>query len=514
MQSCANEPVQNDVGAVDDMREPDQAPEPVGAAIFATLKDFFFYAPGRILPAALNLLLLLAATRLLSPAEVGRYGLVASTLLFIAMLLGAWLDQSTIRFLPASQPQQRQFLSVHARVLSLLLIAGVVATVLVFALPRPVSMTAVGVAAAALVTGVLVLFNSIQSVAIAKGCASRYATLEIGRALGTLLFGILAIFLWQSRAEAMILGWAISLLIVSLLAYSWYRPLYAGQQEAPALAQHTRQWASYGLPLAGWFLGSQILSLTDRYVISHFLGEAAVGIYHANFQLVWAALNLALAPIVMAAHPQLLRASESLSRFQLETLLSRLTRLFLMLSLPLLLLTTFVGMRLLPVILGPGYEEGALLVPWIAAAAFLWNLGMFAHKRLEIARQPGWMVVSIGVCALANVALNLLLVPLMGLTGAAIATAGAYLLYPWMVTLHRASAISWTVEPRVIARLAISLVFGLAIGVAATHALTQSALWAAFLPGTLSATGFLCGAVLLGEIRLHKLMKLWRSPSR
>ena len=69
-------------------------------------------------------------------------------------------------------------------------------------------------------------------------------------------------------------------------------------------------FAAYGLPMMGWVIGGQILSLADRFVIGAFRDASVVGIYSANYKLVAMGFDLISTPILTACYPLIMSAWE------------------------------------------------------------------------------------------------------------------------------------------------------------------------------------------------------------
>jgi O-antigen/teichoic acid export membrane protein len=77
---------------------------------------------------------------------------------------------------------------------------------------------------------------------------------------------------------------------------------------------------------------------------------------------------------------------------------------------------------------GPALRDGAAMVtPWIAASALCSGLTTYyTHQAFTLGRRTGLLLFAMSIPAAANVALNLVLIPRLGLTGAMIATTASY----------------------------------------------------------------------------------------
>jgi O-antigen/teichoic acid export membrane protein len=70
---------------------------------------------------------------------------------------------------------------------------------------------------------------------------------------------------------------------------------------------------------------------------------------------------------------------------------------------------------------------------------------MYGHKPLELLERTGVMLLLVAVCAVVNLALNLVLVPAFGYYAAALTTCASYVLYPVLVYFVTRSSIPWKI---------------------------------------------------------------------
>ena len=103
-------------------------------------------------------------------------------------------------------------------------------------------------------------------------------------------------------------------------------------------------------------------------------------------------------------------------------------QLHLMAGLPIAFLLGVGGPVVSRIAFGPEFRPAAeQLIPWFAAAAFLQGLQAFYVSYLfTIHRRTLWNASICAGAALVNLALNFLLVPVIGLVGAALATVVSY----------------------------------------------------------------------------------------
>src|SRR6202034_2195798 len=84
---------------------------------------------------------------------------------------------------------------------------------------------------------------------------------------------------------------------------------------------------------------------------------------------------------------------------------------------------------LMALIAGPGFASGAAIMPIVALGYFFLLLSSFSDLALGLVYRQYLTTLSMTAAALFNLALNFLLIPTLGILGAALATAAACLLH-------------------------------------------------------------------------------------
>ncbi|WAI00828.1 flippase [Methanogenium organophilum] len=167
--------------------------------------------------------------------------------------------------------------------------------------------------------------------------------------------------------------------------------------------------------------GAVIFSYADTILVGYFLSTADVGLYQiaAQFTAIavftTVALRTTLYPKISQWH------AEGCSGF-IERSLSRAFTYSLLLAVPVAVGGWILGERLLYFLYGAGFAEGAdvlrilLLVQVANAFMFLQTMALSATGR------PRESFYATGTAAVINILLNLALIPILGIEGAAIAT--------------------------------------------------------------------------------------------
>jgi O-antigen/teichoic acid export membrane protein len=175
---------------------------------------------------------------------------------------------------------------------------------------------------------------------------------------------------------------------------------------------------SFVLPVAGSELGNAILQKADLFILSFFVPDASIAVYAAAEFLGRVAANVRYAFDGVAA-PVLSEALHLGDRARLRYNLALMTRWVATLSVP--LAVTMVGLRAdLLALYGSGFVAGASLVClWTTTHLLNGTLGLVGHVLLMSGRSRTFFANQ-AVAAALNVALSFLLIPRLGMTGAAL----------------------------------------------------------------------------------------------
>ena len=147
-----------------------------------------------------------------------------------------------------------------------------------------------------------------------------------------------------------------------------------------------REAFGFGMPLAVSEIGVQTLAYSDRYVISLLLGAAAVGLYSTNYSIAEKLLILVQAPLIYAAHPQIVSTWEHGHRADTERMIRNATRWLLILGTPLVAFTLVRGEMVSALLLGNAFVPGHTVIPIVSASILIYAASQYGHCALPIFR--------------------------------------------------------------------------------------------------------------------------------
>ena len=399
----------------------------------ALLRGSLLYTLGNFLPRIGTFLLLPVYTAAMLPAEYGVLSLMLSLAGLLAIVYRLGLDGALLRFHFDVDPARRPALyhtATTVTVAASIVLSAAGALLLAPFFDR-------------IFPGVSFFPYGALALAITATTALQYVPSDLFRAIerpGRFLAFALAVFfvafvgvllfvlvLDMGAAGGLLANLAGGGVVIAATTYVLAR-MRRGRFD-PQLA---RQTLSFGLPLVPHGLAGWVLNLSDRWLIGLTIGlnavgaQAAVGIYSFGYvfgqsvALVAMSFNAAWVPLWYARGdgeqgPALLREMTSL-------VMAGLAVLAVGVSVVAPELTRLLGTRRW----GAEAQVAADVIPIVAAASLVYGLYFMLVSTVFLRRRTGGLPILTLVAGAANVGANLLLIPRIGLLGAAWSTLIGY----------------------------------------------------------------------------------------
>ena len=363
----------------------------------------------------------------LDAADYGKLGLWTTTAMLGALVFGEWLNKGNVY--AAGKGAGRGKLVGNTLIYGLVL-TGVLAAIALAAsglsLPFFPHLEIVYWLLLASVVVLMILQKAGESILLGEDRISSYSLLPVLFVLCYLGSNLLVLKVWGGGLAQVLVVWTASVGIVALTGFAL---LLRG---AGGLKVDRELWWQM-LRVGGRGGGSVILVFllfrSDLYLVEHFMGAAQVGVYRVAgifAEMMQRLPNVAGAVLL----PKVIQAQEG------EGLLSlRVARNVLLFSL-LCAVGLLAAGKLLLLLFFPKYPEAYGLLLWMLPGLVVAGFGSVLNTRLA---GQGYPAITLWAPALAlalNVALNLALIPVMGLTGAALSTSLAYVLWGLLVARH------------------------------------------------------------------------------
>ncbi len=190
--------------------------------------------------------------------------------------------------------------------------------------------------------------------------------------------------------------------------------------------RNTKAYLSFSLPMVPGVLAAWVVGFSDRYVIAYFLGAASVGIYSAGYVL--GSIPLMLAGVLgFVLPPTLAKLYDEGRMNEVKTHLSYSLKYLLMIAIPFVCGAAVLSKQVLRLFSTIEIaSQGYYVVPLVALATLLVCICIPFGAILVLVKKTKIGGTAYTLAALINLGLNLLIVPVWGILGAAITTLIAY----------------------------------------------------------------------------------------
>jgi O-antigen/teichoic acid export membrane protein len=486
-------------------------------------KDTIAYAPASLVPAAISVLSVSIFTRLFNPSAYGQYALVVTTVSIVTSLLSAWVQQSTLRY--RAHFVERGWRNDFDRNLVILLSALAGAFLLMSILIFPFLRASLGAYRRfyEIAVGLVIVslwYSNLGATLQADLRSVRYSQFSITQAV--LRFGLALGWVYFIAKDIIGLLWGTllaQLILIVPMAYTVgiHRATLHHNEANTSFIRFFKQFASYGFPMIGWFMGAQLLNISDRYLLQIFRGSAEVGIYAPNYSLVGSALGLVTTPLLTAAHPLLMKAASGtdLDKKRLQTLITSFSRYFLLIALPVAAFVSVFSREVATIFLGAEFREGHVIIPIILFGVLAWNFSMYGHKGLEIRGRTRTMLAYVLICAATNVVLNLYFIPHYGYLGAAVTTLISFLLYPVLVYFGTRRDMAWHIPWVSMGKIGLAALFSAGCLYALKHVMNLNSAILLLIIGAVALVAIYGGLLWsLKEIRPEEILMVRRAIAK
>ena len=398
-------------------------------------KESAIYGLSTVIARLLNFFLLPFYTHYLTTGDYGIVAAVFSYIAFLNILYQYGMDQAYMRY---SKENEKTFTAAFIMVF----IVSLVFTLILTGNPGFWA-EAAGIKfqnSALIKYAALILFlDALSIVGFAdlrmSHKAPYYAFIRVMSIIINLSMNILLIAKFKFGVEGVFLANIIS----SSITLIFLAPLYFRRLKFEFDGALVYKLLSFAMPLLPAGLGAMAVRVIDRPILLKFSGESAVGVYQANYKL-GIFMMLFVSMFDQAWRPFFIERAD---KEDAPKLFARILTWFLLAGGWIFLAVSFfiadvVKIRLAgTVIIHPSYWGGLSLVPIILGAYLFYGIYVNFLAGIIIRKKTKWLMAAALIGALANILLNLKLIPLYGMYGAAWSVLFSYVLIA--VMLHEIS---------------------------------------------------------------------------
>jgi len=382
-------------------------------------KDSAIYGFGRFLVYGISFFLIPIYTRAFPPAELGVVDLLNTVARLALLTVALEITQAVFRFLPDAESHKERVVYASTALWFSLAVYGVF-IVIGWAGADYFSQLVLGEAGRAdvfrvalLMIGASGLFNLLQNQLRWQAKSTRYTLVSIVNTGVSVGLTIVFILVMQIGIIGVFWGQTIGLVVGGGLAYWLSRGDFALAFDWVKL----RDMLRFSLPLVPSGVAVFVYLYIDRITIIALMSIGDVGIFGVGYRiasivsLLMFGFQVAMMPLVYQHYREPATPRN----------LARIFRYFVAGALLMVIGLSLFARDLLTLLTTPAYYGAWTVVPLLVPATLLAGMYFFAPG-LSLAKRTGMIAVINIAGATLNTALNLLLIPLLGIPGAALAT--------------------------------------------------------------------------------------------
>jgi O-antigen/teichoic acid export membrane protein len=190
---------------------------------------------------------------------------------------------------------------------------------------------------------------------------------------------------------------------------------------------YMKDYLQFSLPLTPTALIRWVTESSDRYLVTYFLGLGSVGVYSAACSI-GNLIQLLVSPLQLILLPEISKLFDENKIDKVRTYMSHSLRYFLLITIPAVFGISALAKPLLGVFTTQDFLSGWFVIPIIAFSGLLAGIFQIFVNIMFLVKETKSITYINIVAAASNVLLNLLLIPSIGIGGAALSTLISYFL--------------------------------------------------------------------------------------
>lgn len=225
-----------------------------------------------------------------------------------------------------------------------------------------------------------------------------------------------------------------------------------------------KQYLKFGLPAIPSVISSWVITLSDRYLISYFLGAAFVG-YYAPAYGIGETIMLFVGPVSFLLFPTLSKLYDEDKIHEAKMHLKYALKYFMLLAIPSAFGLSLLSKEILIILSTPEIAaQGYMITPFIALSILFYGAYSIVGFSLVMVKKPELASMIWIIAAIVNFGLNLVFIPFLGIIGASMTKLITYALAYGLITYYSFKYIRFDIDVKFILKsIFASLVMSLVI---------------------------------------------------
>ncbi len=392
-------------------------------------RDVGFIGTVQVLTSLGTFFLLPIITKSLGTYYYGLWAQITITVSLISSFALMGLSMGLVRFL-SSETEKETIKEAVYSILFFVTMTGLLASSLLYILAEPLATFGFKEPDAAYFIkagSLMILVNVIEPVSLFYFRVFRqikkFSYLTLFEAFGKLLFILVLLKMGYGLLGVI----AATLLVQSVIILIAFMTIVSQIGFIVPRFTYIREYLQFSLPLTPNAIIRWVTESSDRYLVTYFLGLQSVGIYSAACSF-GSLIQLLVSPLQLILLPELSKLFDENKIDKVIVYMSYSLRYFLLISIPAVLGLSALAKPLLSIFTTEDFISGWLVIPIIAFSGLLGGIVQIFINTFFIVKKTKAQTYINFAAAFLNVLLNILLIPSVGIVGAALSTLIAYLL--------------------------------------------------------------------------------------
>jgi O-antigen/teichoic acid export membrane protein len=389
------------------------------------------YMGGRIAVMLLGFISFPLFTRVFSVADYGTINLITNTVLLLTVVSKFGFQHAVQRYYPESAADPNALRRYYSTLFYGTAIFAAVLSVLFGASVLLGSAHFLGITAAGtlLLACALIMIRSLRSMQMNLMQMENKTRLFNGMDIVQKALSIAAIclllFVWKKTIFAFFLG----LVAVEGVILLQYLPVLARRNLlSPAMFDRVFLMAAlrFSFPLMLAEISWVVLDSGDRFFIQHYLGAQPLGFYAAAYGIAIYLQDVMMAPLQLALFPICMKVWNSEGKKATQEFLSRSLDQFLLVAVGVVCVAIVTSHDVIVLLASKKFQQAYTLLPFLVVGLVLSAVTIYFRPGLLIHKRASKIAAATFYASVLNIGLNIMLLPRIGLVGAAVATMVSY----------------------------------------------------------------------------------------
>ncbi len=398
-----------------------------------TVKDIGIIGISKMLLSVAGIILIPFLTKILGEHDYGLWVQVSATIGILNPIIRMGLPYATVRIFP-SKDDIKEIGKDFSAITFLVLTTSIFASTLIFLFPSILANTIFeGRIIIVQILAVFLFVRSMDELFITVFRAFRemrtYAILEVTTRYSEIALAVSLVIMGYG-----LIGAVLALVFVRGLLFIVLTILVSRKLKftRPKFSR-TKEYLNFGIPLIPSDLSVWLVSTSDRLLIGFFLGATFVGYYTPGYMLGMAIPAMFTGVLVFVLTPAFSEYYENNDLSTIYVITSYSVKFFLIISSLYFIGVLLFGRRILEIFATPAIaENGYIIIIFTSITGFFMGIYTLFSRYIILKNRTKLIASFWMIASFVNISGNILLIPRIGIIGAAITTVISYFI---LVTL-------------------------------------------------------------------------------